>query len=121
MFILSSEINFKPIVLDFKIFKIVVFTPLDHSDAIRQYLAESGCGKLGNYDSCSFSSKGNGRFRALEGAAPFIESDRVEEERIEVVCEKDNLEKVIKGLVKVHPYEEPAIDIVPILDYHSFL
>jgi hypothetical protein len=107
--------------VEFKIFKIVVFTPSTHSDEVRKYLANAGCGQQGNYDSCSFSSKGDGRFRPLEGANPFLTSDKVDEEKIEVICEKDKLETVIKGLIEVHPYEEPAIDIVPILDYHSFL
>lgn len=102
-------------------FKIVVFTPISHSDQIRDYFAKSGCGKIGNYDSCSFSSKGEGRFRALEGSDPFINADKVEEERIEVICAKEDLEEVIRGLVDVHPYEEPAIDILPVVDYHSFL
>jgi hypothetical protein len=107
--------------VEFNLFKIIVFVPASHSDSVRRYLAEAGCGKLGNYDSCSFSSKGQGRFVALEGADPFIEADFVEEDRIEVICDKEILKTVINGLVEAHPYEEPAIDIVPIVDYHSFL
>ena len=43
--------------------KLVVFVPLSHSDAVRKALGEAGAGRIGNYDFCSFSSLGTGRFR----------------------------------------------------------
>jgi len=99
--------------------KIVVFTPLDAADAVRAALAEAGAGRIGNYDYCSFSSRGAGRFRPLEGARPHIGAqgniEEVEEERIEVVCGRDLLEKVLDQLRAAHPYEEPAIDVYPLL------
>lgn len=39
----------------------------------------------------------------------------VEEEKLEVVCDVDKPKNVLVQLRKVHPYEEPAIDIVPLL------
>lgn len=100
--------------------KIVVFTPLAHSDEVRLTLAKAGAGMIGNYDSCSFSSRGIGRFRPLKGAQPFVgeigKTEEVEEERIEVICPQNILKKVIEELKKTHPYEEPAIDIYPLLN-----
>ena len=52
--------------------KIVVFVPVSAADAVRGAMAAAGAGKIGNYDSCSFSSRGIGRFRPLEGANPHI-------------------------------------------------
>lgn len=102
-----------------KLVKIVVFVPITHADAIRKVFADSGCGHLGNYDSCSFSTKGMGRFRPLKGADPYIgkkgKVEHVSEERIETICEKSKLKKVIAALKKAHPYEEPAIDVYPVL------
>lgn len=44
----------------------------------------------------------------------------VEEEKLEVVCDVDNVKKVVTKLREVHPYEEPAIDIVPLIDEEFF-
>ncbi len=42
--------------------KLVVFVPISHSDIVRKALGEAGAGKIGNYDFCSFSSRGVVRF-----------------------------------------------------------
>lgn len=106
--------------MNFSFVKIAVFTPLSHCDAVRKALAEAGAGHIGNYDSCSFSTKGVGRFRGLEGTKPFIgeagKTENVEEERIEVICPFEKLETVLAAVKKVHPYEEPAIDVYPLLN-----
>jgi hypothetical protein len=98
--------------------KLVVFTPISHADIVRQTLGEAGAGKIGNYDFCSFSSRGIGRFRGGEKSNPMIgkagKYESVEEERIEVMVPREILEEVIKRVKLVHPYEEVAYDIYPI-------
>lgn len=106
--------------MDFKFVKIVVFVPSSHAGAVRKALAESGCGHIGNYDYCSVSMKVIGRFRGLDGSKPFIgqagELEKVEEERIETICPSEKLDDVLASLKKAHPYEEPAVDIYPLLN-----
>lgn len=107
--------------MEFKFIKVVVFVPSSHADKIRAALAEAGAGKLGDdYDNCSFSVKGIGRFRGLGGSKPFIgkagEITEVEEERIETICPNTKLYKVLEAIKEVHPYEEPAVDIYPMLN-----
>ncbi len=101
--------------------KLVVFVPLSHADIIRQALGEVGAGKIGNYDFCSFSSKGTGRFRGNEKSNPAIgksgQYESVEEERIEVVVPRLILKEVIEKVKAVHPYEEVAFDIYPVENY----
>mgnify|MGYP001559990050 FL=1 len=98
--------------------KLVVFVPLSHTDIVRQALGEAGAGKIGNYDFCSFSSRGTGRFRGNEKSNPAIgEANKyevVEEERIEVIVPRQILKKVIEQVKLVHPYEEVAFDIYPL-------
>lgn len=105
--------------MDFKFVKIAVFTPLTHAEKVRAALSEAGAGHIGKYDSCSFSARGIGRFRPLKGSKPFVgregKIEEVEEEKIEVICEKKDLKFVIHALRKAHPYEEPAIDIYPLI------
>lgn len=106
--------------MDFKFVKIVVFTPVSHSDEIRRALAEAGAGHIGNYDFCSFTSVGTGRFRGLDGSKPFIGKpgniEEVREEKIEVICPSELLNKILESARSVHPYEEPAIDVYPLLN-----
>ncbi len=103
-----------------KLCKIVVYVPEKFSDKIREVLAKNYAGHIGNYDYCSFSVKGTGRFRPLEGAKPTIgEQDKVEEveeERIETIVPEEKIKKLVKEIIKAHPYEEPAIDIYPLLN-----
>ncbi len=98
--------------------KLVVFVPLTHADIVRQALGEAGAGKIGNYDFCSFSSRGTGRFRGNELSNPVIgekgKYESVEEERIEVIVPREILKEVIEKMKSVHPYEEVVFDIYPI-------
>lgn len=100
--------------------KIVVFVPLTHVDKVREAMGKVGGGKLGNYDYCSFSSLGTGRFKPNEKANPHIgkanKLEEVKEERIEITCPKNKAKAVIKAMKEVHPYEEIAFDIYSILD-----
>jgi hypothetical protein len=101
-----------------KIYKIVVYVPDTHGEAVRAAMGEAGAGRIGNYAHCSFTTKGMGRFLPLAGASPAIgvvgRAEAVEEERIETVCAEDRLKEVIEAIRRVHPYEEPAIDIYPL-------
>lgn len=100
--------------------KIAVYVPSSHADKVRQALAAAGAGDLGNYDYCSFTTKGIGRFRGNEASKPFIGKpgriEEVEEERIETICPREQLDKILAAVKKVHPYEEPAVDIYPLLN-----
>ena len=103
--------------------KIVVFVPESHSEIVRNAMGEAGAGKIGNYTFCSFSSKGLGRFKPMEGANPTIGKvgilEEVEEERIEVICERSKLAGIIKAIKTVHPYEEVALDVYSLEELSS--
>ncbi len=99
--------------------KLVVFVPETHADMVRKAMGEAGAGVVGHYSFCSFSVKGTGRFKPEKGAHPAIgqigKLEEVSEERIETVCEKKDLEKIIKAIKSVHPYEEIALDVYPLV------
>jgi len=101
-------------------YKIVVFVPLTHADAVREAIGQAGGGALGQYSFCSFSMRGVGRFRPEAGARPAIGSvgklEEVEEERIEVTCAAAILAEVKAAIARVHPYEEIALDVYPLAD-----
>ncbi|HEU4965971.1 MAG TPA: hypothetical protein VFT53_00635 [Candidatus Saccharimonadales bacterium] len=98
----------------------VVFTPLSHADAVRRALGEAGAGKVGNYDFCSFSSRGTGRFRGNEETSPAIgeagKLEAVEEERIEATVPREILKEVIEKVKTAHPYEQVPFYAYPLED-----
>ncbi|MFM2339995.1 MAG: hypothetical protein RLZZ360_631 [Candidatus Parcubacteria bacterium] len=102
-----------------KSYKIVVFAPETHAAILREAMGKAGAGKIGDYEHCTFSIKGVGRFRPVVGANPTIGEvgtlEAVNEERIETVCAPELLETVLAAIRVVHPYEEPATEVYEIL------
>ncbi|NYE38529.1 dinuclear metal center YbgI/SA1388 family protein [Nocardioides cavernae] len=100
--------------------KVAVFVPVDAAQAVRDALHGAGAGRIGDYDSASWSTAGEGRFRPLEGASPAIgrvgDVEVVDEVRIEVVAPRARRTSVVRALLTAHPYEEPAFDVVPLAD-----
>ncbi|MDP3881948.1 MAG: hypothetical protein Q8Q31_03680 [Nanoarchaeota archaeon] len=100
--------------------KIVVFVPLTHTEIVREAIGNFGGGVIGNYSHCTFSSKGVGRFKPNERANPHIgkknKLEEVGEERVEFVCGRNEARKIIDAIKKVHPYEEVALDIYPLIE-----
>jgi dinuclear metal center YbgI/SA1388 family protein len=103
--------------------KLVVFVPVADAELVREALAEAGAGRLGDYDSCSWSTDGEGTFRPLPGAAPAIGTvgslARVPEVRLEVVVPRASRRTVLEVLHATHPYETPAYDVVELADLPS--
>lgn len=98
--------------------KLTVFCPNDHAETVRNSLFNSGAGQLGNYDNCSFNTPGEGTFRAMDEAKPFVgkkgEIHREKEVKIEVIIPKYATNKAISSMLKTHPYEEVAYDVISI-------
>lgn len=110
--------------VDIKRVKIFVTIPLENVEEVRKAVCETGAGIIGNYAYCTSSTKSVGTFKPNDSANPYIGErnnlEFVEEEKLEVVCDVDNVKRVMKKLREVHPYEEPAIDIVPLIDEDFF-
>lgn len=98
-----------------KLYKLVVFVPLDHQERVLQAMFEAGAGWIGNYSHCSFNIEGTGTFLPQEGTDPFIGQqgriERVKEMRIETIVPEGVRSKVVQAMLKAHPYEEVAYDI----------
>jgi dinuclear metal center YbgI/SA1388 family protein len=98
--------------------KLITYVPLDHLEIVRNVIFDAGAGKIGNYAECSFTAEGNGTFKALDGANPFVgEKDILhheKEHRLEVMIPCHLSQKIIYALKKAHPYETVAYDILPL-------
>lgn len=104
--------------------KIIVTIPLENVEEVRNAICEAGAGVIGNYTHCSMSTKCVGTFKPTDESNPYIGEKNnlefVDEEKLEVVCDVKEVKEVILILRKVHPYEEPAIDIIPLIDENYF-
>lgn len=106
--------------LDIKKVKIIVTIPIANVNQVRDAICSAGAGIIGNYTYCTMTTKCTGTFKPSEKANPYIgeknKIEFVEEEKLEAVCNMENVKNVLKKLREVHPYEEPGIDIVPLID-----
>jgi dinuclear metal center YbgI/SA1388 family protein len=100
--------------------KLVTFVPHEDAEAVRTAITAAGAGRIGDYDSCTFTAEGEGRFRPLDGATPAIgrvgEVETVAESRVEAVFPRALRRRVLEALRTVHPYEEPAFDVLELAD-----
>lgn len=100
-------------------YKLVFFVPESHLEPVKTAVFATGAGKIGDYDQCCFETRGQGQFRPLAGASPFIgepgELERVAEVRVELVCEDHLIRAAVAALRTAHPYEEPAFDTWPLV------
>lgn len=96
--------------------KLVVFVPAADAQSLIDALAAAGAGALGDYDRCAWTTEGTGTFRPLDGACPAIGTigaiEQVAETRVEMVVPAARRAAVIAALRQVHPYEEPAFDLL---------
>lgn len=105
----------------FDLYKLEIFIPETHLRILQKALQEVDAGHIGNYDSCLSYSKVTGTWRPLEGTHPFIgEEGKISEEpevKVEVTVKAERLRETVDKIKDVHPYEEPVINVIPMLAY----
>ena len=101
-------------------YKLCFFVPEDHLEAVKTAIFAAGGGRIGDYDSCCWQTAGQGQFRPLTGATPFVGQHetltRVPEYKVELVCDETHIRPAIAALRLAHPYEEPAYDVILLAD-----
>ncbi len=99
---------------------IVTTVTQEHIEAILDAIASVGGGVIGHYTHCAFTHNGQGRFKPLAEANPrFGEKGEIhtfDEWRIETFCERAIAKAVIQAIKSVHPYDQPVIYVMPLLD-----
>lgn len=97
---------------------ICFYVPESHVEQVKEAMFESGAGQLGNYDKACWQTLGQGQFRSLSGANPFIgkidELTSVPEYKVEMVCPLHLKDSCIQTMLKAHPYEEAAYYVQPL-------
>jgi hypothetical protein len=106
--------------MEFTRVKLEIFIPEENVDGLRETLAATGAGVIGNYDHCCSVTPVRGYWRPVEGANPYDgrigEISEGHECKVEVNCPREILPQVIHAIRAFHPYEEPLINIIPLVD-----
>ncbi len=97
-------------------YKIGFYVPESHLEEVKEAMFLAGAGRIGNYQRCSWQVKGEGQFEPMQGSQSFLgeqgQLEKVEEYRVEMVCAAEVIQAVMEAMKVVHPYEEPAYDVV---------
>ena len=102
------------------LYKITTFVPENAADAVRHAMGSAGAGKIGNYEHCSFSIHGEGRFIGNEDSNPVIgEAGALTvaaEVQVNAVVDGTHLSQVVEAMKEAHPYEEVAYEVVSLAE-----
>ncbi|WP_150051361.1 MULTISPECIES: NGG1p interacting factor NIF3 [Methylomonas] len=100
-------------------YQITFYVPASHLDKVKQALFSAGAGRYRSYDQCSWQTLGQGQFRPLAGAQPYLgvagQLTKIAEYKVEMICESANLPAALNALFASHPYEQPAYAVQKIL------
>lgn len=100
-------------------YKLCFFIPESHIEQVKTALFNEGAGRTNQYDQWCWQVLGEGQFRPLENSHPFLGArnklEKVAEYKVEMVCADNVIVNVVKELIEVHPYQQPAYEIVRIM------
>ncbi|HWQ46331.1 MAG TPA: hypothetical protein VN376_05655 [Longilinea sp.] len=100
--------------------KIEIFIPEANLAELAEALHQAGAGRIGRYDHCLSIMPVKGTWRPLEGAEPYLgkvgELCTGEELKVEVNCPQENVKAALQAVRRVHPYDEPVINVLQLLE-----
>lgn len=99
--------------------KLEIFVPGSHLEAVAQALGQTDAGHIGHYDRCLSYAPVTSRWRPLAGTHPYLGSpgqvSQEEELKVEVTCPTAQAADTVAAVKAIHPYEEPVINVIPLL------
>ncbi|CAA6815525.1 MAG: NGG1p interacting factor NIF3 [uncultured Thiotrichaceae bacterium] len=105
--------------------RIIVYIPESSCEIVKQAMFNAGAGRYNDYEHCAWQTLGQGQFKPLEGSQPYIGSinktEYVSEYKVEMIAEESYLKDIVHAVKKAHPYEEPAMQIIPCINPDSYL
>jgi hypothetical protein len=96
-------------------YRLSFFVPVAHVEQVKLAVFEAGAGRQGDYEQCCWQTLGAGQFMPREGSNPFLGEIgavlKVEELKVEMICDDECIVAVVDALKRAHPYEEPAYQV----------
>ena len=100
-------------------YKLTFFVPDSHVEQVKSAVFATGAGRIGDYEQCCWQVLGQGQFKPMQGAQPFLgqvdQLETIDEWRVEMVMDACHLSAVIAAFKQAHPYETPAYDVIALL------
>lgn len=97
-------------------YQLSFYVPDSHLEEVKNALFDIGVGRQGEYDQTCWQCSGQGQFRPLANSNPAIglheELTFVPEYKVEMLCSEELIEIAVKTLKDLHPYEEPAYNVI---------
>ena len=99
--------------------KLEIFLPPTHLAPLQEALAQADAGHIGNYDRCLSYAPVTSCWRPLAGTRPYLGQIggvcTAREIKVEVTCPTGQVDRTVEAVKRVHPYEEPVINVIPLL------
>lgn len=106
-------------------FKIAFTIPEEYSEKMMDAINEAITPFFPEYERAYCITKVVSTWKPLDGAHPFRgkigETEITDELKIEFIVHEEDLKGVLRIIERMHPYEEPAIDVIPCLEWRSVL
>ncbi len=98
--------------------KLAVYVPANAVNRVRDAVTEAGAGGVGTFTHTTFATAGTATFRAAERSRPPgthpAGLEYADEYRLDAVLPRWLEDRVVDAMLKVHPYEEVAYDLIPL-------
>ncbi len=105
--------------------KLITFCPHKDAERVREALFAAGAGVIGNYSETSYNLEGYGTFKGNDDASPHVgekgKRHHEPETRIETIYPAYLESGVVTALLKTHPYEEVAYDLLALENIHAHI
>ena len=100
--------------------RLELYVPADHLRVVVEALHQAGAGRVGAYDHTCAVTPVTGHWRPLEGATPYEgtvgELSQAPELKVEMRCPRSLASQAVRAARAAHPYEEPVIDVIQLLN-----
>lgn len=101
--------------------KLEIYVPKEYIEELRDELALVGVCQVGNYSHVVSYQESEGYWKPLEGSNPYNgEKGKIcsgKEVKMEVICPIEKVQKALEVVKNKHPYEEPLINVIPLLSF----
>jgi structural toxin protein (hemagglutinin/hemolysin) RtxA len=101
-------------------YKLCFYVPKSQCEIVKKAIFKANAGQLGNYKFCCWQTLGIGQFMPQQGAKPSMgkigELKVVEEYKVEMLCTEQYIKAAVSALLKSHPYEHVAYDVIAVTD-----
>ncbi len=97
-------------------YQLFFYVPESHLEIVKAAIFATGAGCIGHYGDCCWQVKGQGQFRPLPGANPYLGAvghvECCDEFRVEMIVLSEQLSSALAAMRAAHPYETIAYGVV---------